>query len=121
MKQLGILLLAAMLVGCASEEKSAQSQLEHRGRVIAQANCSSCHAIGRLGESPAAEAPPFRTLSANYRVDTLEEAFAEGISVGHPAMPEFQFEPRDIDALIAYLQSIQEPGSRQTRDRRVAP
>jgi hypothetical protein len=48
-------------------------------------------------------------LSANYRVDTLEEALAEGISVGHPAMPQFAFAPEEVDALIAYLDSIQTP------------
>jgi hypothetical protein len=41
-------------------------------------------------------------------VANLEEALAEGISVGHPAMPQFQFSPEDADALIAYLESIQE-------------
>jgi hypothetical protein len=40
-------------------------------------------------------------------VNALEEAFAEGVLVGHPSMPEFRFEPRDIDALLAYLESIQ--------------
>jgi mono/diheme cytochrome c family protein len=40
-------------------------------------------------------------------VDSLEEAFAEGISVGHPAMPQFAFAPDDVRALVAYLQSIQ--------------
>jgi mono/diheme cytochrome c family protein len=53
------------------------------------------------------EAPPFRTLSERYPVTALEEAFAEGILVGHPAMPEFRFEPHEIDAIIAYLQSVQ--------------
>ena len=63
--------------------------------------------------APAPEAPPFRTLSRNYRVDTLEEALAEGISVGHPAMPQFQFPPEDVNALVTYLQSVQErPSSR---------
>jgi hypothetical protein len=46
-------------------------------------------------------------LSRNYRVDALEEALAEGISVGHPAMPQFQFAPADVTALVTYLQSIQ--------------
>jgi len=82
-----------------------------RGREIAQINCSSCHAVGRSGESPFPEAPPFRTLSRNYRVDSLAEALAEGISVGHPAMPEFQFAPDDVNALVSYLQSIQDPNN----------
>lgn len=103
---LGILVL---LAACASGREAQQqaARIQH-GHEIAQANCSRCHAIGGAGESPFPEAPPFRTLSRNYRVDSLTEAFAEGISVGHPAMPEFQFEPDDIDDLVAYLQSVQE-------------
>ncbi len=52
-------------------------------------------------------APPFRTLSEQYPLDSLEEAFAEGILVGHRDMPEFRLSPTQIDSLLAYLQSIQ--------------
>ena len=99
---------AAVLAGCASSAAQAQQRaMLARGDAIAESQCSSCHAVGRRGESPAPEAPPFRTLSSRYRLDSLEEALAEGISVGHPAMPEFQFAPDDVHALISYLQSIQ--------------
>ena len=43
-------------------------------------------AIGASGESPHATAPPFRTLSQNYPIESLSEAFAEGILVEHPAV-----------------------------------
>jgi cytochrome c len=105
-----IIALAALVFAsaCAGSPASiAQHAREERGRAIVEQNCSSCHATGRSGESPAPEAPPFRTLSHNYRVDALEEAFAEGISVGHPAMPQFAFAPDDVRALVAYLESIQ--------------
>src|SRR5690242_7776365 len=96
-----------VLAGCSSSKHATNA----RGLELAQNHCSSCHAIGATGESPRPEAPPFRTLSRHYRVDTLQEALAEGISVGHPAMPQFQFAADDVDALIAYLQSIQEDGA----------
>jgi cytochrome c len=38
----------------------------------------------------------------------LAEALAEGLSSGHPDMPEFRFEIDDVDAILAYLESIQE-------------
>jgi len=104
------LALAALILtsACAaSHTTSAQESREARGQAIVEQNCSSCHATGRSGDSPSPEAPPFRTLSHNYRVDSLEEAFAEGISVGHPMMPQFAFPPDDVRALVAYLQSIQ--------------
>ena len=104
-----VIAIAALIFAssCASQATIAQNSREARGREIVEQNCSSCHATGWSGDSPAPEAPPFRTLSHNYRVDALEEAFAEGISVGHPAMPQFAFEPDDVRALVAYLQSIQ--------------
>jgi mono/diheme cytochrome c family protein len=106
MKRLFLSFAFAALSACASQPDPGYSPEAH-GRTIAETHCSSCHATGRVGDSPAPEAPPFRTLSRNYRVDMLQEALAEGISVGHPAMPQFQFAPDDVDSLIAYLQSIQ--------------
>ena len=96
-----------LLVACTTPAPAGRDR-QAQGRELVATHCSACHAIGATGESPAPEAPPFRTLSRNYRVDTLEEALAEGISVGHPAMPQFAFAPDDVDALIVYLQSIQE-------------
>ena len=111
MRQLALIAVIFALAACASHEAAPDAahaaSLAH-GRELAATNCSSCHAIDRSGDSPAPEAPPFRTLSRNYRVDTLAEALAEGISVGHPAMPEFQFAPDDVNDLVGYLQSIQE-------------
>ena len=77
-----------------------------RGQQIAQRLCSGCHATGRTGPSPLAAAPPFRTLSSRYPVESLAEALAEGIRTGHTAMPEFRFSPLDVGALIAYLNDI---------------
>ena len=77
------------------------------GHQIAVQNCQSCHAIGRSGISPNLAAPQFRHLSRRYPVDTLSEAFAEGILVGHSVMPEFEFAPNQVDGLIAYLSSVQ--------------
>jgi hypothetical protein len=51
-------------------------------------------------------APPFRTLSQRYPIETLAEALAEGIVTGHPEMPQFVFQPRDIDALLGYIAGL---------------
>jgi len=51
-------------------------------------------------------APPFRDISKRYPIENLGEALAEGIVTGHPAMPRFIFEPRDIEALLTYLASL---------------
>lgn len=107
--------LAAIVLAtaCASPAPSASQQLADRGQAMAEQNCARCHAIGRSGDSPASQAPPFRTLSQNYPLRDLEEAFAEGVTVGHAAMPQFAFAPDDVNALVAYLQSIQDPPGRE--------
>jgi cytochrome c len=83
-----------------------QSSPSARGEHIAQRLCARCHAIGEAGASPMGLAPPFRDLSKRYPIETLGEALAEGIVVGHPAMPRFTFEPREIDALLTYISGL---------------
>ncbi len=77
------------------------------GKALAQTHCAVCHAIGTDDESPQDGAPAFRNLSARYPLESLEEPLAEGIVTGHENMPEFSFEPDDIDAFLGYLTSIQ--------------
>lgn len=81
------------------------------GRAIAQAQCGGCHAPGLEGESARTDAPPLRALFGHYRADTLTEEFIAGIKVGHPDMPLFDMNPQGVDALVAYIKSIQEPPS----------
>ena len=101
------LTLVCLVLACASSAAMAQSGRVQRGFTFAQTNCSQCHAIGRVGESPIPEAPPFRTLHTRYPIEDLAEAFAEGITTGHPSMPQFQLDPAQINDLLAYLNSIQ--------------
>jgi hypothetical protein len=53
-----------------------------------------------------AEAPPFRDLHKRYPVEELGESLAEGISTGHPSMPEWRLDPGEIGDLIAYLKTL---------------
>ena len=104
MNRLLILVTALALV---SQSAAAQSGSTARGHLLVQRFCAGCHAVNRTGQSPNAAAPPFRDLNSRYRIDELGEALAEGILTGHPAMPQFTFGPRDIQAVLAYLKSIQ--------------
>jgi hypothetical protein len=45
-------------------------------------------------------------LPQRYPVENLAEALAEGIYVGHPMMPEFKFDPPEIDALLAFMDGL---------------
>jgi mono/diheme cytochrome c family protein len=80
-----------------------------RGEALVVTNCSTCHAVGLTGTSKHPQAPAFRVLGKRYKIESLEEALAEGIISGHPDMPEFKFGPQDVGAVIAYLKSIQTP------------
>ncbi len=101
-----VAVLLCLLIAATSAFAAEQDQT-NRGKALVTANCSRCHAIGTEGDSPHPEAPPFRTLASKYPIESLEEPLAEGIMSGHPDMPIFVFGPRDVDAIILYLQSIQ--------------
>lgn len=90
--------------------KSDQAKTEENpilvGHELLRENCARCHAIDAAGQSADAKAPPFRDVVKKYKPDALEEALAEGIVTGHNEMPEFTFEPEQISAIIAYLDSL---------------
>ncbi|MDB5569767.1 MAG: cytochrome [Hyphomicrobiales bacterium] len=101
-----IRILAALLV--LSAAPAAAQSLRARGEALVKAKCAPCHAIGRTGDSPNPKSPPLRAVAAKYKLENLEEAFAEGIVVGHGAsqMPEFELDPAQIDALMDYLRRL---------------
>lgn len=105
---LGLAACASSLHAAAPNASAPPTASAAEGRRLAEIHCARCHAIGTTGQSRHPLSPPFRTFSRHYPVNALEEAFAEGILVGHPDMPQFQFEPAQIDDLVAYLNSIQE-------------
>ena len=85
----------------------AMSPAEQRGKTFALNNCARCHSIDRVTESPLKIAPPFRTLHLRYPIESLEEALAEGISTGHPTMPEAPLDPDQIHDLLSYLKTLE--------------
>lgn len=107
MRSLSIAGLACLGLCFALPAEAAEKSLADKGEVLVRKNCSPCHAVGKEGDSPHKEAPPFRTLSAKYPIDDLAESLAEGIVSGHPDMPIFVFSPHDVDAIIQYMKSIQ--------------
>ena len=76
------------------------------GRELVEVYCGACHSIEADGDSPHAQAPPFRDLHERYDVDWLEEGLVEGLVSGHPDMPEFEFDPDQAQAIIAYIKSL---------------
>jgi len=77
------------------------------GRTLVTMYCADCHAIGTTGDSPLAIAPKFRDLHLRYDVEFLSEALVEGIVTAHPDMPQFEFDPDQAAAIVAYLKSLE--------------
>ncbi len=78
-----------------------------RGRAYASRHCGGCHSIDRVSKSRLKTAPPFRTLHTRYPIETLAESLAEGISTGHPAMPEAELSPDEIHDLLTFLKTLE--------------
>ncbi len=102
-----VILLAGLactwpLAAHAGDEKASAG----RGAKMVKDMCARCHAVGLDGESTHKEAPPLRDIANRYPVDGLAEAFAEGIVVGHPDMPEFKLSPDAIADLLNYMRSL---------------
>ena len=71
-----------------------------RGLSLAREHCAQCHAIDDAKESPLAAAPPFRDLHLKYAVSDLQRPLTQGPHT------KFRFEPNQIEALMAYLKTL---------------
>ncbi|TPL03131.1 cytochrome c [Mesorhizobium sp. B2-4-16] len=96
-----VLALGFASSACVGED----SQIAY-GKGLVEKNCARRHAVGPGGESAHPDAPPFRLLHLRYPIEDLQEALAEGMSTGHPDMPEFVASPEQIFAIIGYIQSL---------------
>ena len=104
---IGRIATALALALITATQVMAASPAEQRGKTFVLNNCARCHSIDRVSPSPLKIAPPFRTLHLRYPIETLGEALAEGISTGHPTMPEFRLDPDQIHDLLSYLKTLE--------------
>jgi cytochrome c len=104
----GKLILPACTLALATAAVAAEPSVD-RGRHALETRCARCHAIGLEGESSHPEAPPFREVMGRYPPEELEEALAEGITSGHPDMPEFILSPDEIADVVRYLHTLAAP------------
>jgi mono/diheme cytochrome c family protein len=87
----------------ASEVELALPPSERRGLRFVRLHCARCHAIDKVGESPLAIAPAFRTLHLRYPVSDLQRPLLQGI---HPVMPRFQLEAGQVEDIMAYPKTL---------------
>lgn len=109
LKRLFILTALLLVAACATgrqDSSVAPSAIE--GRVFAQANCASCHALDD-GVSPNPNAPSLRRAAHRLPTWMVAGSFERGVQVGHTAeMPVFVFDDKDIDNLLAYFAELRE-------------
>src|SRR5579864_4096067 len=98
--------VAALATAFTLSAAHAQESSVEKGHQIAQRFCVRCHAIEMEGDSSHPDAPPFRHIITSRSVATLREVLGEGMSVGHPDMPQWRFGADDVAALIAYLKNL---------------
>jgi cytochrome c len=95
-------LLAAGTAGAlAADDTSAAA-----GKAVLEAHCAKCHSLTATGDSPLPKAPPLRQVYLKYPIEQLEEGFAEGMGSRHRDMPQIQFSPDQVEAILNYLGSI---------------
>ena len=77
----------------------------HRGFELYTANCAACHGASGSGNA----------VGGGAAAASLNEAsgldVAEAMIVGPGVMPRFDFDQRDQDAIVAYVQFLQDPPS----------
>ena len=117
MNRLSLLCLPLLLTACqqAPALSPGASPLAVQGRAVAQATCSSCHAI-EAGRSSYSEAPSFPVIA------NQEGVTAETLSVwlkgahNYPREMDFYLREAQVDALVAYMLTLQDPNFRRPPD-----
>jgi len=106
-----VLVAASLLLVLACVPANSQSYGNVvKGKAFVERNCARCHAVGLNDDSHIPEAPALRTLHNRYPIDSLSEAFAEGIVTAHPQMPQFELDTLTIGDMLAYIESLAGPG-----------
>ncbi len=75
------------------------------GAVVARTWCANCHVIAPEQKVARFEAPSFRSL-ANDPART-KEGLRTFLFAPHPPMPDLELSRRQIDDVIAYIESLQ--------------
>jgi cytochrome c len=104
--QVRSLIVGLLLCLSATSEAANSGQLKARGKAILQKNCSRCHAIEAVGESPLKQAPRMRDIYARFAPRELQAELREGMVSRHRAMPQIEFSNEDADAILAYLYAL---------------
>ncbi len=106
-----LLILAIPLIAAACVTDGGANTLSGaaaEGRVFAQENCASCHAIDD-GVSPNPDAPSLRRAAHRLPDWMVAGSLERGVQIGHTTqMPVFVFEEGDVENLLAYFEVLKQ-------------
>lgn len=91
------------------------------GRALVETNCAACHAIGASGDSPAVKAPAFRDLQKRHAMQSLRIPITRALAAPHEEMPQFRPTDAELDAIVAYINSLASPQRTGEKRPRAAP
>lgn len=92
--------VAAALLASAQPAQAAGDAVA--GRRTADVWCVGCHLVGDEQKAGLADVPPFPTI-AREKTPGAIRAF---LFNPHPPMPSFRLTTRDIDDLVAFIESL---------------
>ena len=99
---LGFYAVAAMLVlGCSGAEAGDAAT----GQKLAKEWCSACHYVGS-GAAASDAAPAFAEIANDP--SATPERWRNWLIDPHPPMPNFSLSRGELDAIVAYLESLKE-------------
>jgi mono/diheme cytochrome c family protein len=93
-------LAALLLCAAAGEGHAAESE---SGQALLERNCGRCHAVTLDTQSALKEAPNLRIVLSSYPTERLEFELGEGIGSRHKDMPQIQFTPEQVRAIVDYV------------------
>jgi cytochrome c len=88
----------------AASGAAAGQEAASRGHSLAQAWCSSCHAVEKFAIPLEQRAPAFTAIAAMKSMTPL--AIRVFLQSSHEPMPNFILKKQDIDDLTAYITSL---------------
>lgn len=85
------------------------SPLAIQGRALAQESCSGCHAIDHAIASPNSNAPLFPVIVNQEGVSAETLSYWLRGAHNYPSEMDFYLDAQKVDALVAYMLTLQDP------------
>jgi len=108
MRGTGFTATAAAVAGFLATATAARAQMAGdamRGASLAESWCVACHVVDNKGTGRTVDlAPPFARVANDPQ--KTSGYLQQWLAASHPQMPNFNLGRREIDDLIAYIQTL---------------